>query len=104
MGIFSFLRFGNSSLKKALKEGAVVIDVRTASEFDRGKVPGSINIPVDRISINVERIKAMNRPVVLVCASGHRSGNALKILKAEGLKKVYNGGSWEHIVRLSKSL
>ena len=104
MGIFSFLGFGNSTLKKALKEGAVVIDVRTASEFDRGKVPGSINIPVDRITINVGRIKAMNRPVVLVCASGHRSENALRILKAEGLKEVYNGGSWEHVVRITKSL
>ena len=104
MGIFSFLGFGNSSLKKALREGAVVIDVRTANEFDRGKVPGSVNIPVDRIAISVPRIKGMNRPVVLVCSSGHRSGNAMKILKSEGLKEVYNGGSWEHVVRLSKNL
>ena len=104
MGIFSFLNFGNSSVRKALEKGAVVIDVRTANEFDRGKVPGSVNIPVDRIALNIPRIKGMERPIVLVCASGHRSGNALKVLKANGMKEVYNGGSWENVVRIQKKL
>ncbi len=104
MGIFSFLGFGTSSLRNALKKGAVVIDVRTANEFDRGKVPGSINIPVDRITVNIPRIKGMERPVVLVCSSGHRSRNALRILKTNGLKEVYNGGSWENVVRILHKL
>ena len=79
MGLFSFL-FGSSKIKEALKNGAVVIDVRSAAEYDRGKVPGSVNIPVDRISTSIGRIKGMNKPVVVCCESGYRSGKAMEIL------------------------
>jgi phage shock protein E len=104
MGIFSFLGLGTGSIKEALRKGAVVIDVRTAYEFDQGRVPDSINIPVDRISVNAERIKAMKRPVILCCNSGARSSTALQILKAKGVKEVYNGGSWENVIRIMKKL
>ncbi len=102
MGIFSF--FGNGSIKKALRQGAVVIDVRSASEYDRGRVPGSLNIPVDRIGAGIPRIKGLNKPVICVCASGHRSRIASATLKQAGLKEVYNGGSWERVLRLIESL
>ena len=104
MSILSFLGFGGSKIKDALRRGAIVIDVRTPQEFDQGKVPESINIPVDRIAANAERIKSMNRPVVFCCASGMRSGNAVSIMKAKGLKEVFNGGSWYHVLKILKSL
>jgi rhodanese-related sulfurtransferase len=100
MGIFSFLGLGNSKLKDAIRRGAVIIDVRTASEFDRGKAPDSINIPVDRIPVNVERIRNMKRPIVLVCSSGARSAQASRILREKGVKDVYNGGNWESVAKL----
>jgi len=100
MGLFSFLGLGNNKIKEALRQGAIVIDVRTASEFDRGKARDSINIPVDRIAINAPRIKEMKRPVIFVCSSGNRSGNAVRIMKSFGLKDVHNGGSWENVAKL----
>ena len=104
MGLFSFLGFGGGKIKDALRRGAVVIDVRTPQEFDQGKVPGSINIPVDRIAANAERIKNMNRPVVFCCASGSRSSNAATIMKQKGMKEVYNGGSWYDVIKILKSI
>ena len=53
--------FGKNKVKEAIKKGAVIIDVRTPHEYDNGKVPGSINIPVDRISVSVERIRSISR-------------------------------------------
>ena len=61
MGLLSFLGFGSGKIKEALKKGAMVIDVRTPQEFDRGHIPEAIHIPVDRIRIQAPRIKAMNR-------------------------------------------
>jgi phage shock protein E len=104
MGLLSILGLGRNKIKDALRKGAVVIDVRTAHEFDEGKVPGSINIPVDRIPVNIERIRHMNKPVVLCCASGERSEKAAVILRAKGIKEVYNGGSWLRIVKMMRSL
>lgn len=103
MGLFSFLGFGND-LKEALQKGAVVIDVRTAQEFDMGRVPGSINIPVDRIAVNAERIKQMKKPIIFCCASGYRSRQAVSIMKEKGLKNVYSGGNWERVLRIINNL
>ena len=100
MGLLSFLGFGSGKIKDALRRGAIVIDVRTPQEFDQGKVPGSINIPVDRIAANAERIKNMNRPVVFCCASGARSSNAATIMKQKGMKEVYNGRSWYDVIKM----
>ena len=104
MSILSILGLGGNKIKDALRKGAAIIDVRTAQEFDQGKVPGSINIPVDRIAINMERIRSMHKPIVLCCASGARSEQAATMLKANGIKEVYNGGSWVRVLRLIKSL
>ncbi len=100
MGLLSFLGFGSGKIKEALKKGAVVIDVRTPQEYDMGHIPEAIHIPVDRIRIQAPRIKAMNRPVVLCCNSGTRSGKAQNFLKSEGVKEVYNGGNWEQLLKL----
>lgn len=102
MSFFSLFGFGNNKIKDALFRGAVIIDVRSAGEFDQGKIPGSINIPVDRIPINSERIKAMNRPVIFCCTSGDRSNQAIQLMKQKGLEEVYNGGNWRHLLRIAK--
>ena len=104
MSLLSFLGLSGSKAKDALRRGAIVIDVRTPQEFDQGKVPESINIPVDRIAANSERIINMNRPIVFCCASGARSGNAVSIMKGKGAKEVYNGGSWYDVLKILKSL
>lgn len=102
MGIFSI--FGSGEIKKALKKGAVVIDVRTAQEFDMGKVPGSINIPMDRIISNIQRIKGLNKPIIFCSASGIRSKTAKSIMQKQGIKNVYAAGSWEKVLKIMNKL
>jgi len=100
MGLFSFLGLGNDKIIQAIHQGAVIIDVRPAYAFDQyGRIPGSINIPVDRIIINIERIRSMKRPIVLCCTYGDDCNKAAKMLKEKGIKDVYNGGNWESILR-----
>lgn len=104
MGLLSFLGFGKSSVKDALQKGAIIIDVRNVNEYDQGRVPESINIPLNLIPSNIQRIKGLERPVVLCCASGNRSGQAARALKANGIKNVYNGGSWIKVLKAVKEL
>jgi rhodanese-related sulfurtransferase len=104
MGLFSLLGFGKNKLKRALTNNAVIIDVRTVHEYDRGKIPGSVNIPLERIEVNAERIKAMNKPIICCCASGMRSSIAVRTLTAKGVKDIYNGGSWMSLLKLQKSI
>jgi phage shock protein E len=100
MGLLSLLGLGSSQLKYALRNGAIIVDVRTGLEYDQGHVPGALNIPADRISSSAERLKSMNRPVVLCCNSGSRAAIALQHFKAKGLTEVYNGGNWQRLLKL----
>ena len=82
------------SIEKIIKEKqGTIIDVRTKAEFLGGNVAGSINIPLQSISDKIEDLKSLQRPLILCCASGGRSGQATQFLSQHGLE-CYNGGSW----------
>lgn len=70
-----------------------IIDVRSAAEFASGKVPDSINIPLNEIPQRLEEIRKMQLPIILCCASGNRSGQAMRYLQEQGIT-CENGGSW----------
>ncbi len=76
-----------------VKEGAQIIDVRTAGEFASGHIKGSINIPLQTFSSSLNKIKK-DKAVITCCASGMRSASARGILKSSGYENVYNGGGW----------
>jgi len=57
-----------------------IVDVRTPGEFMGGHVVGSVNIPLNEIMERLEEIKSMKQPIILCCASGGRSGQALCVI------------------------
>lgn len=77
--------------------GALIVDVRSKGEYDGGHIKGSINIPLDNLQANLNKIKDKNKPVILCCASGMRSGMAKSVLKNKGFENVYNGGGWHSL-------
>lgn len=80
-------------VKAFLDRKAVVIDVRTPSEFDAGHFKGAKNIPLHLVSSKIQQVKAFNKPIIVCCASGMRSGQAKSILERNGIE-VINAGSW----------
>ena len=79
-----------------VKDGAVIIDVRTVGEFNGGHAKGAINIPLDKLEGSIKKIKNKG-PIIVCCASGMRSGSAKSILKSHGFTEVYNAGSWYNL-------
>ena len=77
-----------------VKEGAIILDVRSKEEYAGGHIKGSINIPVDQLAGNLHKFKDKMKPVITCCASGMRSASAKSILKSNGFTEVYNGGGW----------
>ena len=77
-----------------VKQGAVILDVRTSGEYSAGHIRNSVNIPVDRLSNSLGKFKNKNQPIITCCASGMRSASAKSILKSKGYTQVYNGGGW----------
>ncbi len=79
--------------KDLLTQGAQIIDVRSPGEYKSGHIKGSVNIPLQNINAQLNRI-SKDKPVITCCASGIRSASAKSILTANGYAEVYNGGGW----------
>ena len=86
-----------TDFSQLVKEGAIIVDVRTKSEYDRGHINGSINISVDKLPNNLHLLNNKDKPIITCCASGNRSTSALNFLKTKGYSKLYNGGGWQSL-------
>src|SRR5665213_3643917 len=78
---------------RLIREGSIIIDVRSALGYKNGHIKGSENIPFDELNTKIGYFKKLNKPLITVCRSGSRSRMAKSILTANGLV-AYNGGSW----------
>ncbi|WP_425391196.1 rhodanese-like domain-containing protein [Ekhidna sp.] len=82
----------SKKIKQFVGEGATVIDVRTKTEFEGGHLRTSKNIPLDSLPSHMGQLDK-TQPIITCCASGIRSGQAKRMLKANGFKAL-NGGGW----------
>lgn len=87
------------SLKEVLESGNyALIDVREPMELMMdGEIEGAKNIPLGEIEERQDEILQLEKPVVLFCRSGNRSGKALEYLESQGLKEGFNGGGWSEL-------
>jgi rhodanese-related sulfurtransferase len=73
--------------------GAIIVDVRTPAEYKEGHIKGSINLPLQTLGDNLNKLKK-DQVIITCCRSGSRSGMAKRMLKRNGFEQVHNGGSW----------
>ncbi len=83
-----------ATIQSALDAGAVLLDVRSESEFQGGHLPGARNVPVARIAGAAAELKASGHVVVVYCASGTRAGMATRVLRSAGVASVLNLGTF----------
>jgi len=81
-----------NTVKDKIAAGARVVDVRTPAEFKDGSYPGAINIPVSLLPVRMNELEPKDKPIVLFCASGARSGQGARLLKQAGFTDVTNAG------------
>ena len=80
-----------------VKNGAIILDVRSKGEFAGGHIKGSVNISVDTLRNNLAKLKDKDKTIITCCASGMRSATAKSILQSNGYVNVYNGGGWNSL-------
>ena len=81
-------------------EDALVLDVREQSEWADGHIGKAKHIPLGQLKTRLNELeKYKDKPIVVVCRSGNRSGSACGTMKKAGFEKMYNlaGGmmAWE---------
>jgi glyoxylase-like metal-dependent hydrolase (beta-lactamase superfamily II)/rhodanese-related sulfurtransferase len=77
-----------------------VIDVRTATEWERARIDASVNLPLARLSERLDEL-APDQHYVVHCASGYRASIAASLLRRAGFAQVSDlvGGlaAWEAV-------
>lgn len=89
-----FYSISAADLNAKLAEAApFILDIREASEIaDTGFITGAVHIPFREVLKNLDKLPAIDQPIVIYCASGHRGGLLLAALKLLGYKDVLNLG------------
>ncbi len=77
-----------------------LIDVRTAAEFEKASIEGSVNLPLHNLSQEIPGMgtRSIN---ILICADGSQSKNALQLFTACGFNAHFIRGGlkdWAMIV------
>ena len=82
----------------SFSEDTLLVDVRTAEEFDSGHIEGAKHIPYEEIGVRIgELTDDKSREIVLYCRSGRRSGVAQKTLVDMGFENAINAGGYEDL-------
>lgn len=96
MGIFSRIFGPSVDYAQLVKNGAIILDVRTPGEYAGGHIKGSKNIPLQSLQQQLKNLPK-DKTIITCCASGMRSGSAKSMLQNNGFKEVYNGGGWSSL-------
>ncbi len=95
MGFFDLFKAKDINIEmKRYKEtaGAILLDVRTHEEVEIGRIPGSINIPVQQIEQVETAVTEKDKPLFVYCQSGARSRKAAARLQEMGYTDVTDLG------------
>jgi rhodanese-related sulfurtransferase len=80
-------------VKRALdtKEKMILLDVRNVSEFERGRIEKSINVPLFDLESDIERVVPdKSQKIYVYCLSGSRSKVAVEEMMKKGYTNVHN--------------
>ena len=84
----SFPRVRIEEMEAAWRAGGTVLDVRDATEWRGGHVPGARHVHVPRIPESLDELRSLPGPIHVQCASGYRAATACSLLEAGGLDAV----------------
>ena len=78
-----------------IRDGALLVDVRTPQEFTQGYLEGALNIPHDQIKSRIDELGSdKERAIVLYCRTGRRADIVKAQLESIGFKNIVNARSY----------
>ena len=91
-------------IQSKIKDGAQLLDVRTAEEFDSGHFAGAINLDVEDIIAGKLPDAAKDAQLYVYCRSGNRSAQAVSLLKQAGFTKITDLGGLTDVESIGGTL
>jgi rhodanese-related sulfurtransferase len=95
-----------ATARRLVASGAVLLDVRTPSEFADKHLPAAVNIPVEDLGARMADVEKLTqgdrtKPIVVYCRSGNRSRKAEGMLRQAGYAQITDIGTMSAYERLA---
>jgi cysteine synthase/rhodanese-related sulfurtransferase len=87
---------GLEEAEQLIDQGALIVDVRSAADFEAARLAGAMHMPLGEIDDQLERLpNDLDRPIITVCNMGNMSLPGMLMLKAAGYSNAVslNGGT-----------
>lgn len=90
-----------AAAREYLRQGALIVDVRSAGEYQQEHLSNAVNIPPGELPERLPRLVQDQQQVILLhCLSGTRSGSAQGQLQRLGYARVFNLGSYGRAAKI----
>ena len=96
--LFGASKQGPKAAWKKVEQGAILLDVRSQSEFNTGAAKGAKNVPLETVASFADSMANKEQAIVVYCLSGGRSSQAASIFTNKGFADVTNGGGVQAMV------
>jgi phage shock protein E len=80
------------TIQADIRQGGLLVDVRTTEEYDLGHIDGAVNVPLQDIQEGKTDGLPTDKPLYIYCQSGNRSAQALELLQASGHQDLVDLG------------
>ena len=72
-------------------DDAVIIDLRTDTEYQAGHIVGAVHMPLSQLESSLAKLqKYKTKPLITICAGGQAAGGASRKLTQAGFEDVYS--------------
>jgi rhodanese-related sulfurtransferase len=70
----------------------LLVDVREDGEWEAGRAPGAVHVPLGDVERELPRLRARaaGRPIAFICRTGRRSAEAVRLAADAGIAEVVN--------------
>ena len=89
-----------STIENDLKNGAVLLDVRTVEEFNESHIQQAVLFPLQTIEAGQFPEVEKTNKIYVYCRSGNRSAQAEKLLKNQGYSNIVDLGAMSDVIAL----
>ncbi|QMU98837.1 rhodanese-like domain-containing protein [Borrelia sp. A-FGy1] len=96
------MKRSNLALLKRIKEGAIILDIRSTKEYNKAHYVKAVNIPFNNLFAKKGKLGSIDNQIIIYGRSFNKCFEAEKILRGVGFKNIFVAGTLKNMPKLQE--
>ena len=96
------MKRSNLALLERIKEGATILDIRSAKEYNKFHYARAVNIPFNNLFAKKDKLGSVDSQIIIYGRSFNKCFEAEKILRGVGFKNIFVAGTLKNMPKLQE--